>query len=90
MTDTGTRNQIVDYAQQSQFERIAGLVPTEQLSAVFDAVRSGFTSSVHDTFTAGALICLVAAAVAFFLRDPVREPLPKTAEREVAAPVAAD
>jgi EmrB/QacA subfamily drug resistance transporter len=90
VADSSTRNQIVEYAQQSQFERIASLVPTEQLGAVYDAVRAGFTSSVHDTFTAGALICLVAAAVSYFLRDPVREQVPMTAEQDVTAPVAAD
>lgn len=68
----GARNQIVDYAQQSQFERIAALAPGEQLAAISSAVQSGFTDSVHNTFVTGALICLVAAAAAFFLKDPAR------------------
>jgi hypothetical protein len=38
-----------------------------------DAVRGGFTDSIHNTFLAGTFICLIAAAASWFLRNPVQE-----------------
>jgi EmrB/QacA subfamily drug resistance transporter len=87
VADPGTRGQIVEYAQQSQFERIAALAPAGQINAVFDAVRHGFTDSIHNTFFVGALICLIAAGVAWFLRDPVQARA--EARDETASPAAA-
>jgi EmrB/QacA subfamily drug resistance transporter len=84
------RGDVVDYAQQSQFERISGIVPGDQLEAVFAAVRGGFTDSVHNTFTAGAIICIVAAAAAYFMKNPVREFEPEAEPHVRPAPAMAD
>lgn len=66
------KDQVVTLAQQSQFERIADVVDPGQIGAVFEAVQRGFTSSIHNTFLVGSLLCLLAAAASWFLRDPVR------------------
>ena len=71
--DPAVHDQVVTYAQQSQFERVAGLVPADVLSGVMEAVRGGFTDSIHNTFLAGTFICLIAAAASWFLRNPVQE-----------------
>ena len=81
-------DRVVDLAQQSQFELIAGLTPADQLGAVLNAVRGGFTDGVHDTFVCGALVCLLAAGAAFLMRDPIRrhETVVAPAERSAIAP----
>jgi EmrB/QacA subfamily drug resistance transporter len=86
--DPAVHDQVVVYAQQSQFERLSALVPGDLLSTVTGAVRGGFTDSIHDTFLAGTFICLVAAAASWFLRNPAREHAGVTqraAEQVVAA-----
>ena len=80
-----SRAAVVEVAQQSQFERIAALVPADQLGQVIAAVRGAFADSLHVTFLVSALVCLLSAAAAFFLRDPVR-PL-STATGRSADPV---
>jgi EmrB/QacA subfamily drug resistance transporter len=88
--DPAAQTQIIDYAQQSQFERLDEVVPADQLGGIFAAVRSGFTESIHDTFTAGALLCLVAAAAAFFLKDRARRPVEVTTSSDSTARALAD
>jgi MFS family permease len=84
----GAKEGVVDLAQQSQFELIGGLVPVNQLGSVMNAVLGGFTESVHDTFLCGALLCLLAAGAAFFLKDPVRRHESATAETTARSAVA--
>jgi len=88
--DSQARNRVIAYAQQSQFERISATVPGDHLETVFGAVRSGFTESIHNTFVAGALLCLAAAVAAFFLKDPVRERAAVTESAESASIATAD
>jgi EmrB/QacA subfamily drug resistance transporter len=71
--DPAVHGQVVDYAQQSQFERLTSLVPANMFARVMGAVQGGFTDSIHDTFLAGTVVCLVAAAASWFLRNPVVE-----------------
>jgi MFS family permease len=68
-----SRESVVEVAQQSQFERIAALVPADQLGQVLSAVREAFADSLHITFLVSAFVCLLSAAAAYFLRDPVRQ-----------------
>jgi EmrB/QacA subfamily drug resistance transporter len=88
--DPVARDHVVDYAQQSQFERISAVVPGDHLAAVVDAVRSGFTESIHNTFAAGALLCLAAAVAAFFLKDPLRVRAAATEKPEAQSVATAD
>jgi hypothetical protein len=57
---------------------------------VVAAVRSGFTESIHNTFAAGALLCLAAAVAAFFLKDPVRVRAAATEKPEAQSVATAD
>ena len=63
---------VVSLAKQSQFELIASSIDASVIGPVMDAVRAGFTESIHSTFGVGAAICLVAAGAAWFLRNPDR------------------
>lgn len=87
--DDATRDQVTGLAQQSQFERIAAVVPAELSDGVLAAVRGGFVEALHNTFTAGALLCAVAAGMALLIRNPVRQPAPSTTAA-AASPQAAD
>jgi MFS family permease len=68
--DAGTAAEVERVAQQSQFERIPGMVPEELLDPVMQAIRLGFTDSLHDTFLFGAAACAIAAVIAVFIRNP--------------------
>ena len=74
--DPAVQSDVVGLARQSQFERITSVVPGDQFDAVYNAVRAGFTESIHNTFLVGALVCLISAIAAYFLRNPVREVAP--------------
>jgi hypothetical protein len=65
-------------------------VPADTFTMVMSAVRGGFTDSIHDTFLAGTLVCLVAAAASWFLRNPVAERTAATERASERATVAAD
>ncbi|HRA49253.1 MAG TPA: MFS transporter, partial [Thermomicrobiales bacterium] len=69
---------VVTLAQQSQFEMIRDAVDANLYGPVISAVQAGFRDSIHNTFLTGSLICLVAAAAAWFLRDPVGAVVPVT------------
>jgi EmrB/QacA subfamily drug resistance transporter len=86
--DPAVHGQVVEYAQQSQFERLTSVVPADTFTMVMSAVRGGFTDSIHDTFLAGTLVCLVAAS--WFLRNPVAERTAATERASERATVAAD
>ena len=88
--DPATQSRVITYAQQSQFERIDEVSRADQITTIVAAVRSGFTESIHDTFTAGALLCLAAAAAAFFLKDRAHRPVEVTTESGSAARAPAD
>jgi hypothetical protein len=85
-----TKDQVVTLAQQSQFERIKDVVDPAQLAAVFDAVQRGFTTSIHVTFLAGSVLCLLAAAASWFLRDPVAVARPSEGARHETVVATAD
>jgi len=82
--DGATRAQITELARQSQFERISAAVPTELSDSVLAAVRGGFVDALQNTFTAGALLCAVAAGMALLIRNPVRRPVPEATAAGVA------
>jgi len=82
--DGGTRDQVTELARQSQFERISAAVPTELSDSVLAAVRGGFVDALQNTFTAGALLCAVAAGMALLIRNPVRRPVPEAIAAGVA------
>ena len=65
-------------------------MPGDLLANVMGAVRGGFTDSIHDTFLAGTVVCLVAAAASWFLRNPVIERTTATERAPERAAVAAD
>jgi EmrB/QacA subfamily drug resistance transporter len=76
-------------------EAIAAAVPAEAaalLPAIYDAVKTAFVSSLHETFAIGAATCLAGAAVALLIQNPSRQAI--RAERRlpeaVAQPAAAD
>jgi EmrB/QacA subfamily drug resistance transporter len=85
--ESGQRATVVDLAQQSQFERIQAVVGNSKIGLVLEAVSNGFTASIHNTFTVGAIICFLAAGGSWFLRDPVRRRA--TVAEEVLEPTGA-
>ena len=78
--DPATKNQVVDLAKQSQFDKIAGVIPQDQLNAVFLAIQKGFVDALHSTFLIGATTCLLAAAIATLVRNPVMKAATKHAQ----------
>ena len=85
-----THEQIVEVAQQSQFELISAIAAPHQVEAATAAVRAGFTDSIQVTFLCGAVICLAAAAAAWFLKDPDRQSDGAVKTMESAAPIPVD
>ena len=87
--DGGVQAGIVGAVQDGRFDTVAGIVPAEQaanLPQIFAALRQTFVDGLHDTLYVGAAACLVAAACAFFIRNPRRRPAPVAARRAEAAP----
>jgi EmrB/QacA subfamily drug resistance transporter len=76
-------------------EAIAAAVPAEAaalLPAIYDAVKTAFVSSLHETFAIGAATCLAGAAVALLIQNPSRQAIRAERRRPeaVAQPAAAD
>jgi MFS family permease len=90
--DAGVKDQVVTLAQQSQFDLLGGVVPQDQLGVVLNAIQNGFVDSLHSTFFVGALTCVIAAAFAMMIRNPLPRPATAPAARpvEVPAPAIAD
>ena len=86
--DDVTRGQVTGLAQQSQFERIAAIVPAEVSDSVLAAVRGGFVDALHNTFTAGALLCAVAAGMALLIRNPARRTATASSASQVSTQAA--
>ncbi len=68
--DPAAKSEVVGLAQQSQFDKLSGVVPADQLNAVFSAIQHGFVDALHNTFLFGALTCLMAAVIATLIRNP--------------------
>ncbi len=83
--DPGVRERIIDLVRDSRFEAIAVEIPQERAQEIvprlFPAVQQAFVDSLHDTFYVGALACLLAAGVAFFIRNPTSRPATAAARR---------
>jgi EmrB/QacA subfamily drug resistance transporter len=88
--DSGLIDQVVRFAKQSQMDRIASIVPADQMGIVFQAIRSAFVESIHNTFLVGAIACMVAAVTALLIHNPERAGA-REAERAKQRPaIAAD
>jgi MFS family permease len=86
--EPGIVDQVVGFAQQSQWGNIAALVPQETLvQVVTPALRDAFVDSLHNTFFVGAIACFCAAAVALMIRNPAPRPTVVPAERKRTAVV---
>jgi EmrB/QacA subfamily drug resistance transporter len=86
--DSGIVDQIVKFAEQSQWAQIAALVPQETFNQIVTpALRDAFVESLHNTFFVGALACVCAAGVSLLIRNPAPRPatMPVERERVVAA-----
>lgn len=70
--DAATRERVTELARQSQFEQIAAAVPAGLRADVLAVIRSGFVDALQNTFTAGALLCAIAAGMALLIRNPRR------------------
>jgi EmrB/QacA subfamily drug resistance transporter len=71
-----------------RIEAIPEAVPAEaapMLPAIYDAARSAFVLSLHETFAIGAATCLIGAAIALWICNPQ----PRTATADARAPEAA-
>jgi len=87
--EPGIVDRIVQYAEQSQWTEIAGLVPRDTFNQVVNpALRDAFTEALHNTFFVGALACVCGLAVALLIRNPAPRPVGTPAEREKVAAVA--
>ena len=76
-------------------EAIAAAVPPEAmplLPGIYDAVRSAFVLSMHETFALGAVACLLGALGATLIENPRRKVVapPETQAQIAARPAAAD
>jgi EmrB/QacA subfamily drug resistance transporter len=80
--DPATKDRVVELSQQSQFDKIGGVVGQDQLDAIFLAIQKGFVDALHSTFIIGAFMCLLAAVIA----TQVRNPKPQTASKRAPAP----
>jgi hypothetical protein len=83
--DGATRARVTELAEQSQFEQISAAVPAGLVDGVMAAVRSGFVDALQQHFTAGALLCAVAAGMALLIRNPVRRATPAASASPVSA-----
>jgi EmrB/QacA subfamily drug resistance transporter len=83
--DGATKDQAVELAQQSQFDKISALLPADQVNLIFEAIQKGFIDALHNTFVIGALTCALAASIATLVRNPA----PKTATKTAPAPAEA-
>ncbi len=89
--DSGIVDQIVEYAEQSQWSQIAALVPTETFNqVVMPALQDAFVEALHNTFFVGALACVCAAIVAVLIRNPVRRVIGAAVEREAVVAAVAE
>ena len=84
--DGASRDRIVEFAQQSQFERLREVVPEDQMFYVSNAIQTGFVEALHNTFFIGALTCAVAALTATLVRNPLPRTAPAMAPKGVEAP----
>ena len=78
-----------------RIEAIQDAVPTDAaplLPAIYDAARSAFVLSLHETFAIGAVTCLIGAAIALLIRNPQRRvaTAPERAPEAAVQPIAAD
>jgi EmrB/QacA subfamily drug resistance transporter len=79
----------------ARVEAIQGAVPAEAaalLPAIYDAVRSAFVLSLHETFALGAAACLLGAFGALLIQNPRRRPVtsPEPRPEPAVRPAAAD
>lgn len=83
---------VVDLAEQSRFQEIVSLLPTDQVGPVLDQLRLAFADGIQNTFFVGAMACLVSALFALLIRNPVRAEAParEPAEAERQVVMAAD
>ncbi|MFN8590890.1 MAG: DHA2 family efflux MFS transporter permease subunit [Thermomicrobiales bacterium] len=86
---------IGDLIAGGRVEAIPAALPANSaalLPAIFDAVKSAFVLSLHETFAIGAVVCLIGAGIALLIQNPNRKTV--TAEQRlperIAQPVAAD
>jgi EmrB/QacA subfamily drug resistance transporter len=78
--DASTKDQVVTLAQQSQFDKLAGIVPADLFSSVFLGIQQGFVDALHSTFLIGAFTCLLAALIATLVRNPQPQPVTTRAQ----------
>jgi len=89
--DPKVHNEVITLAQQSQFDKLAGVVPADQFNVVFAAIQGGFVDALHNTFLFGAITCLLAAGIATQIRNPQPRIVAETVVSPMeAAAVAAD
>jgi MFS family permease len=89
--DPALKEQTVEFAQQSQFDLLGGILPQDQIGVALNAIQTGFIEALHNTFFVGAMTCVIAAGFALMIRNPISQPAtaPNPAP-EKAVPVAAD
>jgi EmrB/QacA subfamily drug resistance transporter len=86
---------ISDLIGSGRVEAIPDAVPPESVSllpAIFDAVKTAFAMSIHETFAISVVTCVIGAGIALFIQNPARRGARAGTHRaEVTAhPIAAD
>jgi EmrB/QacA subfamily drug resistance transporter len=90
--DPAVKDQSIELAKQSQFDRLGQVIPQDQLGVAFSAIQNGFVDALHNTFLVGALTCAIAALSALMIRNPVSQParVPESVPAEAMAQLTAD
>lgn len=68
--DPETAGKVANLAKQNQFDQIMQFIPTDQLGTLVGIFNIAFVHSIQDTFMVGALACVLASILAFFMRNP--------------------
>jgi hypothetical protein len=86
---------ISDLIAQGRIEAISEAVPADAsplMPAIYEAAKSAFAMSLHETFAVGACACLIGVGFALLIRNP--EPRTVTSRERtpdaVARPAVAD
>jgi MFS family permease len=75
LLDPGIGSELTGLVRGGRLEVIPSAVPPamrDQLPLIFEAVTEAFVLSMHETFSLGALLCLIALGFSFLMQNPVR------------------
>jgi EmrB/QacA subfamily drug resistance transporter len=75
LLDPGIGAELTGLVRGGRLEVIPSAVPPamrDQLPLIFEAVTEAFVLSMHETFSLGALLCLIALGFSFLMQNPVR------------------